>query len=149
MSRYGSIQGFLRYSRAYQDNITTAEASNWLIDASTEIDGIISQRYVTPVTGTPPLLALLCNRLAAYRAIDSLLSDVQPNASEANTRKLNETLEFLQKIAIGEVELRSSAGTIVSVKGGGGRLSYAAALTRTLGNTSTTENTPIDDWAVE
>jgi len=146
LSRYGDIKGFIRYSRAYQDNISTVEASNFLVDASTEIEGMISPRYVTPLTGTPPLVALLCNKLAAYRALDALLSDTQPNASEANTRKLNEVLEQINKIATGDIELRSSAGTIVAIREGG-TISYGAALTKTLEDTSLSEGVPIEDWA--
>jgi phage gp36-like protein len=144
MSRYGSIKQFQQYSKAYPDNIDSAEASNYLVDASSEIDTIIAKRYDTPVTGTPPMLALLCSRLAAYRALDSLLSDVQPNASEANTRKLAETLDMVTKIGEGDINLVSSAGTHIGIAGGG-KMAYGAALSKTL-EESTSENKPIQDW---
>lgn len=144
MSRYGSIKQFQQYSKAYPDNVDSAEASNYLVDASDEIDSILAKRYDTPVTGTPPILSLLCSRLAAYRALDSLLSDIQPNASEANTRKLAETLDMITKIADGDINLVSAAGTHIALAGGG-KMAYGAAMTKTL-EESTSENKPISDW---
>jgi phage gp36-like protein len=146
MTTYGAIRDFQRISRQYVDTIDNVQASYWLAEGYDEINGMIGVRYSIPLNATtpPPLIKVLNNRLAAYRAIDAHLSDSQPNASDANTRKLNEVMAVLASISQGKVQLVSAAGTIISPMTGGGTKPYGMALTRTHGADDTIENKPLD-----
>lgn len=72
-----------------------------LADASAEIDGYLSRRYLTPISPVPPLIANVCAEIARYR----LHGDAVP---EVVSTRYRDALRILERLAQGVMVLPGS-----------------------------------------
>lgn len=114
---YTTLNKLKNYARSIeiQDGALTAtlnssDANDFLSDADTIIDSKLSTVYFTPlrqitrggVTYYPNPIPVIATKIAAYLAIRSVHSRIEPRKSEAAESNYNDAINELDRLADGE-----------------------------------------------
>jgi len=93
--------------------LTSAAILTAIYRAESVIDAKLSRRYTVPVIPTPPILTTLSCDLTIYRLMTRrLFSGEQQNRSDW-PEKYKESMELLEELADGNLQLVDSGGIVV------------------------------------
>jgi phage gp36-like protein len=91
--------------------ITDSDVARFIAEADAEIEGVLSQKYVVPVTGTTALIILRQISIMLVKArIQEILqvktgqSDSEQEATTNPAKKARDTLDLIQKGKMGLVD---------------------------------------------
>jgi len=98
------------------DIIGTAAMAYKITDADSLIDMILSKRYSTPFTTTPPAITTISKILSGWFALRSVYSDEIPKALEFVEDDYKKSMELLERLRKKEIDLPSGTSTSGAVE---------------------------------
>lgn len=121
LARYGysKLVALTDIGQPQVGELVTAVLDSRLEDASAEIDGYLAGRMSVPVASPPPILKLLCCRLAYYLLLGNTATDVD----QADVKAAR---DYLGAVAVGKISLTQPDQT-PAVTGAGSVLFSAGA----------------------